>query len=519
MFASNSRGATIRSPCRAVPTVVFLIMAGCFAVACSPSLLPVVSGQTTRLPEGFAGNLVFGPYEHQDWWETFNDPALDRIVGAVLASNLDLAEAVARVDQAKARARIAKTVGTLSIQPSVDIDHVNVPTNASLGKELGELEGEINVTLPDRFELTTSSFAASFAYEVDFWDRALNEARAAGAESLASEWDYRAARIGVVAETVHTYLEIAYLRRQQGLVEEIVEIFQQREKLATARYSRGLSSAHDLYMARQDLWDAKAELPAIEGSLADAEGRLWVLLGGYRADLASMLPDSLSPLAVLEPVPVGIPADLLEQRPDVSAARQRMEAARYAVGARRAELLPSLSLSGSIGLQSSDFNNLFDPTQWFRNLTANFLGPVFQGTRLRDNVALAETRWKETVAAYGRSVVTAVNEVEISLAGLEATRRSYSLRASFVEEARAEEAFQERRYRSGVGNYEDFLAASQALANANAALAVAERDLGYARLALHRALAGGWAPPESVAGQPDRTARVADLQAVPFSTE
>ena len=246
--------------------------------------------------------------------------------------------------------------------------------------------------MPDRLALTTYSLSANFSYEADFWDRNRNQARSARAQHLASEWDYRAARIGVVAETVQTYLEIAYLRRQLGLLDEIVEILQEREKLTAIRYNRGLNTARDLYTARLKLWNAQAELPAIEGQLADAEGRFWVLLGGYRSDLADVLPDSLLPSVTLSPVPVGIPADLLVQRPDVGAARERMEAARYAVGARRAELLPSLSLSGSIGLQGSDTHQWFDAAQWFKNLTLNLVGPAFQGQRLRNNVSLAETR-------------------------------------------------------------------------------------------------------------------------------
>ena len=225
---------------------------------------------------------------------------------------------------------------------------------------------------------------------------------------------------------------------------------------------------------------------------ADAEGRLWTLLGGYREDLAALLPDALAPAVALGPVPSGVPADLLAQRPDVGAARQRMEAARYAVGVRRAEQRPSLSLSGSIGLQTSDRGDLFNFNQWFRNLTVNLLGPVFQGSLLRDRTALAEGRLSEAAAAYGSAVVAAVNEVESALAGWEAARRFYELRKSFAEAAQAETAHQKRRYQSGVADYEDFLTASQTSVSAAAALAVAERDLGYARLALHRALGGAW---------------------------
>ena len=336
---------------------------------------------------------------------------------------------------------------------------------------------------------------------------------AAGAEQLASEADYRAARIGILAQTVGTYLEIVDLRRQRQLAGEIVAILEEQESMAAARYAVGVTDIRDLYAARRLLRDALAELPRMDGRLADAEGRLWVLLGGYRADLENMLPDALAPRAVFAPVPAGIPADLLVQRPDVSAARQRVEAARYAVGVRRAEILPSLSLSGSIGLQSSESSEWFDPDQWFRNLSVNLLAPVFQGGRLRGNLAFAEARLKEAAAAFGQSVVTAVNEVEAALAGLQTSRRRLALLTSFVEEARAEAALQEQRYVFGAGDYAVYLAASQIHVGAQSALAAAERDLGYARLALHRSLGGAWTSGEATAAQQDGlmapTARVA----------
>ena len=277
---------------------------------------------------------------------------------------------------------------------------------------------------------------------------------------------------------------------------ESVRILRELERQQASRYDRGLVDARALYAARRNLHAAEAELPPIEAARADAEGRLWVLLGGYRDDLAGILPDALAPGPALGAVPAGVPADLLVQRPDISAARQRMEASRYMVGARRAELLPSLSLSGTIGLQGTDTGEWFDPDQWFQNLTVNLLAPAFQGTRLQSNLALAEARLDEAAAAYGRAVVTAVNEVEAALTGWHGSRRRHALIASLAEEARTEAVLQERRYVAGVTDYTNYLVASRTLVSANSALATAERDLGLARLALHRALGGAWTAEE-----------------------
>ena len=475
--------------------VLVPVAVACLIPACSlaPKKTPEALEAVEALPAEFAGSEA-GPYEPLEWWKTFADPVLDRVITAALASNFDLAEAVARVDQARQRERIAKSSAFPLAQAAIGASDSDTPTNAGIGAQFDELglDSGLGIALPDRLGLTTYSASAELAYEVDFWGRNRNDGRAAGAERLASEADYLTARMGVLAETVRTYLEIVNLRHQETFAGEIVELLRHRESLAASRYDRGLTDASGLHAARRHLRDAQAELPRVEALLAGAEARLWVLLGGYREDLADILPGALTPSAALEPVPAGIPAGLLAQRPDVGAARQRVEAARYTLGARRADLLPRLSLRGSIGLQGTEADEWFDPDQWFRNLSVNLLGPVFQGSRLRANVALAESRLNEAAAAFGRTVVTAVNEVEAALAGLEASRRRHSLLASLTEEAGAEAGLQERRYLSGVGGYEAFLTASQTLVGAQAAQAAAERDLGYARLALHRALGGAW---------------------------
>ena len=464
--------------------------------------VPPVSESALDLAEEFSAGAGSDPYEPLEWWKTFDDPVLDRIVEAVLDSNFDLAAAVARVDQARARARIANATAFPLINPSIGGNDFTTPTNAGIGAQLEELGldddaySAFGIVLPQEIGLTTYSLGGAFVYEADFWGRDRNAARAAGAERLASESDLRAARIGILAETVGTYLRIADLRRQRGLAGDSIGILEELEQQQTSRYDRGLADAGALYAARRNLRTAQAELPPIESALADAEGRLWVLLGGYRDDLAGILPDALAPTPALEAVPAGVPVDLLAQRPDVSAARQRMEASRYMVGARRAELLPSLSLSGTIGLQGTDTGEWFDPDQWFQNLTLNLLAPAFQGARLQSNLALAEAQLNEAAAAYGRAVVTAVNEVEAALAGWDGSRRHHALAASLAEEARAEAALQERRYVAGVADYANYLAASRTLVSANSALATAERDLGLARLALHRALGGAWTAEE-----------------------
>ncbi len=481
-----------------------LLVAGFLLPGCSLAPKTALPDPVAELPDAFSQGLAEGPREPAEWWRAFGDPALDAVVDSVLVRNFDLAAGIARVRQARARARIARAAFFPAVQVQGGVNDVDSPTNAGVGAQIQELglgggaDGAPALfTLPDRLSLTTYELSAGFAYELDFWGRVRNDARSAGAEYLASESDFHAARIGILSETIAAWFEMTALRKQTALSNEIVEALLEQEQLALARYREGLAGSSHIYRVRQEVRNAQAGASRLARALADAEGRLSVLLGGYRADMEAMLPDALAPSPSTDPVPPGVPADLLLQRPDVRAAAQRLDAARYAVGARRAQLLPALSLSGSIGLQSADADELFHVDQWFRNLIANLTAPVVQGGRLRNNVALAQARFDEMAAAYGRSVVTAVNEVEAALAGLENERQRHAFLVSRLEQARASAALASQRYAAGVGSYPDYLNASLARLQVASALAVAERDRALARLAVHRALGGVWVAPDS----------------------
>ena len=473
--------------------------------ACSLAPAPSVPEPVAEMPDDFSAKLEPGAYEALEWWTGFRDPVLNAVVDSVLVSNFDLAEGVARVQQARARARMARADFFPTVGVSGAINEIDMPTDAGIGAQIQALglggagDSIAGFVLPDRLGLTTYTIGADFAYELDFWGRARNDARAAGSEYLASESDYQAAKMGILSETIATYFDIVTLRRQSQLAGEAVDVLLEREELASASYDRGLIDSWTLSQVRQDLRNTQAGLPQLETHLINAEARLAVLMGGYRAQVEAILPDSLAPELASDPVPAGIPADLLYQRPDVRAAGQRLDAARYGVGARRAALLPSLSLSGSIGFASADAGSLFDAQQWFTNLATNLLAPIFQGGRLRNNVALAEGQFAQAAAAYGRAVVTAVNEVETSLAGLENETRRHAFLFSQRDEARATAELQSARYESGIVGYTDYLDAFRTFLNVEAALAGASRDLALARLAVHRALGGGWTDPDTIA--------------------
>ena len=456
-------------------------------------------------------------YEVERWWDVFNDPILNALVDTALAANLDLREAVARVEQVRQQYRIARADLYPWLGLGADASYTSAPTNVGFS---GQIDGDGGAPsgglLPDRLNYWTYSASLGLSYEVDFWGRASNDTKAAVSEFLATESDYRTARLAVIAATISTYFEVVELRRAVALTRLSVDLLQERTELTDLRYFRGLVSSFELYTIRSLYRNTQAGLPVLESRLAEARGRLSVLLGRYAGQLDPLLDGAVAPAVVLDSVPTDMPAALLEQRPDVLAAWQRMEAARYRIGARKAEMYPAIRLDAAAGLQSGSISNLFRVDQYFLGLIGGLVAPLFQGGRLRANAAAAEAVFQQAAIAYVRSVLTAYAEVQVSLENLDNRKEQYEFLRQQQVEARASVDFQLRSFQRGVGDYIEYLDSRTNLAGVETNLATAERALGEARLTLHRALGGAWVIDHDLDGQLEAEYETLDDDLVPL---
>ena len=463
--------------------ILSIVAAGC-SFAPKQTQPVVVAG----IPDDYQSAPDSGAYQPNQWWTVFNDPVLDRLVDTALAANLDLREAVARVEEVRQRYRIARADLVPSLGATAEASHSTNPANVGIGGEFGG--GQIN-----RFDFTTYSASLGLSYEIDFWGRFNNETKAAVSDFLATESDYRTARLAVIAATISTYLEIVDLQRRVALTGLNVELLADRADLTDKRYYRGLTSSFELYTFRSLYRNTQAGLPVLESQLADARGRLAVLLGRYVDNLDQLLTadaGDTAPAIVLDPVPTQLPAALLEERPDVMAAWRRMEAARFRIGARKAELYPSIRLNASAGLQTSSISDLFRVDQYFLNLLGGLTAPLLQGGRLRANASAAEAVFQQRAAVYVRTVLTAYSEVETSLQNLENQEERYDFLQQQRTSAQGSVDFQLRSLERGVGRYIEYLDARSNLVAVETNLASAERSLAEARLGVHRALGGSW---------------------------
>ncbi|MEM6646744.1 MAG: TolC family protein [Bacteroidota bacterium] len=479
--------------------MLFLGLAGC----AKPMLVPeATTPQPVRdMPDTFSAVDSATVYDPLRWWTSYEDPALDQLIDTVLAVNFDLVEAVARVDEARARAATAQAGLLPSLSADGSVVYSDSPLNAGQfaafggGSPDGE-GGDPDAPAPDagsdRISFTTSSLSAALQYEVDFWGRIRGEAKAAIGDVYAAMADLHTSRLAVLSQVVTTYFEVADLRQQIALTIESLSVIGDRLDVTEDRYRRGLVTSFELYQLRQEFRSAQALLPQLERQHANAESRLAVLAGLYPSQLDALIPERPQPRLAEAAIPTGLPSELLIQRPDVRAAAYRFESARYRIGVARAQLFPTISLGGSLGLQSNELADLFDPGQWIANLTAGLTAPLFQGGRLRANVDASEAAFRRLGAAYARSVLTAYSEVESAMAAHEEERQRYALITDQLAEARASLTLQLDRYERGVGTLTDYLDALRAEVNVRTQLASAGRALAIARLDVHRALGGGW---------------------------
>ncbi len=467
-----------------------------FAPAPGDTTLPAAAADTAR-------------YDAQRWWTAFGDSTLTALVDTALADNLDLTSARARVEELSAQFRIARAPLFPSVNANGQYNYQNQPANTGIGGAIGGGGGGEDgsgggtdggdagggQSIPDRFEFATYQATLGLSYELDFWGRVRSQRKAALSQYFATAADLQTARISVISQTISTYFQVASLQRQAALGRQAIDLLEQRLAITQDRYARGLTPSFQLFSVRQSLETARSEQPPLENQLYDARSRLSTLLGRFAG--TALLPDSIAPSLELSPVPAGLPADLLMQRPDVRAGALRLEAARQQIGAARAEMLPSLSLTGTGGTQSSSLASLVDIDQRFANFAAQLTAPLFQGGRLRANIDAAEARYKQQAAAYENTVLTAFREVKAALVAYDKQRQRLRTVQDQVASARATFQTQRDRYERGIGDVLSLLDAERGLVQAQTRLAVARRAAANARLTLHRALGGTWtdAPP------------------------
>ena len=436
-----------------------------------PEALPPVAGPTVDLPA--------------PWWTLFGDDTLDAVVREALANNADLAVAAARVVEARALAGVARA----DRMPSLDLE-----AGASRGTDS-------RLTNPDvpQAGATRTVYAVHgvVGYEVDFWGRYAHASTAARQRLLASEFDRDAVRLSLTGETARAYFALAaaigqYAQARATLASRVESL--QLEKL---RFDGGESDELTFRRVEAESEQARALMGEFEFAVEQRQNVLGVLLGRSPRELAGqrILPRALPDQATVPLLPAGLPASLLTRRPDVRAAEAQIAAAAGDVGSARAALLPGIRLTGDYGSASFELGDLFTRPGDVWSVTGSLLQPVFQGGRLRSNVARARAVADQRRAEYAGVVRSAFREVLDGLQGQDSLRSVESARAAQVAALRRATELAELRYAEGEIAYLELLDVRRGLFAAEIELIAARRAALANTVDLALALGGG--PPDA----------------------
>lgn len=430
------------------------------------------------------------------WWSVFNDEEIDRLVEKALKNNWDIRKAAARIMELKAgfvRTRAGRF-------PSAAISGEG--TKTSLTAET-QVPGDLIMTGPGRFtfgpsttvrqEIETDSFTLSLpvTFELDLWGRLARAEEAAKAQLLQAEETQRTVRQSIIAETVSLYLQLESLERRIQIADSTVESLKRSLSLVERRYDSGLTTILALKQAQRTLAQAEAVLPSLWQELGVVQQRLSVITGEF-PKTSPPRPQPEDYYRRLDPVPAGLPSDLLKRRPDVRSAEASLQALNALVGVAEASRFPTISLTGSFGYKSDDLGKIFNPENQFWNLGVNLLAPLFNAGKLKAAAREAEARYRQGVAEYARTVLTAFAEVEGALITRRAQLEKRERVLTFLEEARRTQEVAESRYERGLSGYLSVLEAQQTRFSAEESLVLVDLAILSNRVNLHRALGGGW---------------------------
>ncbi len=435
-----------------------------------------------RLPE--SALLVPAESDIRSWWKVFQDPMLTSLINEAAASNLDLKVAVARVKEARARLGVARG----ELLPAVD----------ATGSATRNLGSQNDVT-PGGATYDRYSGNLDASWEIDLFGRIRRSVEAAEADFQATQEERVGVMVTLYAEMATNYLQVRTI--QARLATSVKNIKSQKEvlELTRVRFKNGLATGLDVSQAEQVLASSEAELPPLYNNLNQSINAVALLLakppGAVQDRLANPQPIPMLPAQVA----VGVPLDIMRQRPDIRTAERQLAAATARIGQATADLYPSFSLTGSLGLAASDTSNFFSSGSRFYSFGPSFNWNLFAGGRIRAQIKVQDALTEQALLTYEQTVLTALQEVDNAATGFfQQTRRVNALYQS-VKAARRTLKLSLSLYKEGLKDFQSVLDAQRSLFEADNQLAQAKGELTTNLVQLYKALGGGWRPEQDSA--------------------
>lgn len=408
------------------------------------------------------------------WWQVFDDPVLQTLIREAVAGNLDLRAAAARVERFRAEARVARSL----LYPQVEgVASYTVQQNS------GTADGEVQQNAVYGFQLS---------WELDLFGRIRREREAAVARMFASEQGRRGVLVTLVADVASTYFLLRELDAQLDIARKTLAVADETVTYFQNRLTGGVSNQLEVDRIRAFRAQAAAAIPDLEQQIAIAEDSISLLVGHPPAPVVRELIPTLPPPPPL--IPAGLPASLLERRPDVVEAEQLLVAANANVGAAKALFFPAISLTSFLGGISGGLATLLGGSGAAWQAAPTLLQPLFTGGRLQGNLEAARASYDEAVAQYGQSALNAYREVANALITNQKLGEAYVEQETGVATLQSASDLSRARFNNGLASYIEILTADQDLFEQQLLLVRTGGARLRARAELYRALGGGWQP-------------------------
>ena len=488
LWLNNRRNRKMKY--RPAPALL-VIVAGMLLLLNACSVGPNYVKPKTEPPVAFkemAGWKMAQPKDdtlHAAWWKLFQDPELNTLQEEVIVSNQNLAAAEAQFRQALALAQVSRA----SYFPVI----TTTPTyTRSLASSSTSSAANIFRTLPSSSGMPTNNdflLPLSLSWELDVWGRVrrLNEASQANVQASAS--DLAATRLSLQAQLAQNYFQIRALDAQKQILDATIAAYQKTLEMTKNRFASGIVSKADVLQAETQLKTTLAQVVDLGVQRAQLEHAAALLCGKP----ASGFSIPLKPLSIVPPmIPVSLPSELLERRPDIASAERRVAAANAQVGVAIAGYFPTITLGASMGYEANDLSKLLDWPSRFWSVGPSMAQTIFQGGAKRAQTAQARAAFDAAAATYRQTVLTAFQEVEDNLATLRILEQEIQVQAEALKAARQSLDIAINQYKAGIVSYLNVTAAqTAALSSERQVLDIQNRRM-VASVLLIKALGGGW---------------------------
>jgi outer membrane protein, multidrug efflux system len=419
------------------------------------------------------------------WWEVVEDAQLRAYIGEALTNNWDIKVMAARVLQAEAAARVARSQffptvnagGDWATTRTSERGPAGVPSGMNPQRDYGDL------------------FASMPAYEVDLWGKIRRANEAARARLLGTRDAQQTVRQTLVAQMAAAYLDLLELDYELQIARRTYQVRTNSLALTAAREKGGVAALQDVAQAKILVYGAEASIVNIERLREQQENTLCILLGRNPGSIQRG--EGFTAQKVRTDVPPGLPSSLLERRPDIRSAEQQLIAANADIGQAKAAFYPQLTLTGFYGYQSVALSDLFTSPARAWQFGPAVTMPLFTGGRLRGNLQITKAQFEEALAVYQQSVQNAFREVSDALIAYQRTREYRARQEQRTQANREATDLANIRYEGGVTSYLEVLYNEQELFTAELNLAQARLSELLSVVQLYRALGGGWQIPEA----------------------